>query len=433
LLNIYTFICRGNKLITNAKKKGFFHLLSANFIIGFLGFGAQLLVAKFLTPVELGQIKIMQSFIGVATIIAGFGFNTSVLKLCSEKRPFEERAVIFKKCLYYSIFPIIAVLFGIFYLAKTSLLSPDAAINRWLPVFMLGIPAATITALIMTYLQALKKIQLMAITQVIIRVCGFVVLISLTYFYGLVGFIISSILIGYVALLPLFRLVKDDLKSNAKVADILPQSFYYAKWSVAGNAVSTIGQYMDIFMLNYLIKDREGFGYYSLATIFIIGLNYITSTVQSISTPYFSQKMDDKKEFIRVLKKYTKQLVLLSLGASVLAFIIVPPFIEFFYGETFKPTGVYFRVLLLKYFFWSCYALSGVAILGLGKMNYNFISVLISVPISMVLSYYYITLCGIMGAAVAQVLAYFATLIIVWLMINHVIKIHFSSLETAKR
>ena len=272
------FLKNLSDLLVNAKKKGFFHLLSANFIIGFLGFGSQLLVAKFLTPVELGQIKTMQSFMSVATIFAGFGFNTAVLKLCSEKRTLEERAFIFKQCLYYSIIPIILVLLIFLFLAKAGLLSPDAAINQWLPVFMLSIPAATIAALIMTYLQALKKIQLMATTQVIIRIFGFVVLIALTYFYGLAGFIISSILIGYVALFPLFRLVKNDLKSNAKVVDVLPQSFYYAKWSVAANAVSTIGAYMDIFMLNYLIKDREGFGYYSLATIFILGLNYITST-----------------------------------------------------------------------------------------------------------------------------------------------------------
>lgn len=72
------------QLLRDILNKGFFHLLSANFIIGFLGFGSQLLVAKFLTPVELGQIRTMQSFIGVATILAGFGFNTAVLKLCSE-------------------------------------------------------------------------------------------------------------------------------------------------------------------------------------------------------------------------------------------------------------------------------------------------------------------------------------------------------------
>lgn len=413
------------QLLTNITKKGFFHLLSANFIIGFLGFGSQLLVAKFLTPIELGQIKVIQSFIGVGTILAGFGFNTAVLKLCSERRSSEERAFIFKQNFYYTIVPVLFVLAGLFCLAKLGLLSPDKTINKWLPLYMLVIPALVYTSLIMVYLQALKKIQLMARMQVFIRMFGFIILIPATYFYGLIGFILSTIFIGYTALMPLLNLVKDSLAVKVKVKAVFTQSFFFAKWSVAANAIATIGQFADIFMLNYLIKDRVSFGYYGLATIFIIGLNYITSSVQSIATPYFSEKSDDKKEFLRVLKKYEKLMILLALGVSIIAFLIVPPFIKIVYGNSYASAGIYFRILVLKYFFASCYALLGVAILGLGKMQYNFFSVSISVPISLILNYFFITSYGVIGAAVAQVAAYFITLIIVLFMIRYVIKIHF--------
>ncbi len=415
------------QLLTNIKKKGFFHLLSANFIIGFLGFGSQLLVAKFLTPIELGQIKAIQSFIGVGAILAGFGFNTAILKLCSEKRSSEERAFIFKQNFYYTIVPILLVLAGFVCLAKFGLLSPDKTINKWLPLYMLVIPALVYTSLIMVYLQALKKIQLMARVQVFIRMFGFIILIPATYFYGLIGFILSTIFIGYIALMPLFNLVKDSLvvKFKVKVKAVFHQSFFFAKWSAAANVIATVGQFVDIFMLNYLIKDRVIFGYYGLATIFIIGLNYITSTVQSIATPYFSEKSDDKKEFLRVLKKYEKLMILLALGVSIAAFMIVPPFIKIVYGNNYASAGLYFRILVLKYFFWSCYALLGVAILGLGKMRFNFLSVSISVPCSLILSYFFITSYGAIGAAVAQAIAYFITLLIVLYMTKYVIKIHF--------
>jgi len=58
--------------------------------------------------------------------------------------------------------------------------------------------------------------------------------------------------------------------------------------------VSTIGSYLDIFLLNYFIEDRVGFGYYSIATIFIIGMNYVTMTVQNIAAPYFSEKSGNR-------------------------------------------------------------------------------------------------------------------------------------------
>lgn len=182
---------------------------------------------------------------------------------------------------------------------------------------------------------------------------------------------------------------------------------------------------MDIFMLNYLIKDRVSFGYYSLSTIFILGMNYITSTVQTIATPYFSEKSNDKEEFLRVLRKYEKLMVFLALGVSAILFLIVPTFIKVIYGNNYAIAGTYFRILILKYFFWSCYALLGVAILGLGKMRYNFFSNSISVPVSLILSYLFISYYGAIGAAVAQAIAYFITLIIVMFMIKHVIRIHF--------
>ena len=416
---------RISQLFENIFNKGFFHLLFANFIIGFLGFGSQLIVAKFLTPLELGQIKTIQSFVGVGIILAGFGFNTAVLKLCSEKRSFEERSVIFKQNFYYTIVPIMFVLGIFFVLAKTGFLSPDKTVNKWFPLYMLVIPAMTYTLLIMVYLQALKKIQLMAKVQVIIRLFSFVGLIVSTYFYGFVGFILATIIVGYFALVPLLNLVKGDFKKKVKTSSFFSQSFFYAKWSVAGNVVGSIGQYMDIFMLNYLIKDRVSFGYYSLSTIFILGLNYITTTVQSIATPYFSEKSNDKLEFLRVLKKYEKLMILLTLGIVVLSFLVVPPFIRIVYGDSYNVAGLYFRILLVKYFFWSCYSLLGVAIFSLGMIKYNFFSACGSITISGVLNYIFIIRYGMIGAAVAQGITYFITSIFVILITIYILKRYF--------
>ena len=418
---------RISQLFEDIFNKGFFHLLSANFIMGFLAFGAQLLVAKFLTPVELGQIKVMQSFIWLATILAGFGFNTAILKLCSEKKSREERSIIFTQNIYYTVIPIIFVLVILFLLAKLGLLSPDKAINNWLPVYMLVIPAMTYTALVMAYLQALKKIQIMAKMQMIIRLFSVIVLVFATYVYGLVGFIFSSIFILYISSGVLFSLVKSDFKIKRKLRAGFSKSFFYAKWSVAANIVTAIGQYMDILILNYFIEDRLNFGYYSLSVIFILGMNYITATVQAIATPYFSEKSNNKQEFLRVLKKYEKLMILLAFSVTMVAFLIVPLFINVLYGSAYKPAGIYFRILLFKYFFWSCYALPGVAMVGLGKMRYNFLSGFILVIISFILTYFFIIYYGIIGAAIAQALAYFISLIVVLLMTKYVISISFEA------
>lgn len=413
------------QLFQTLKDKGFFHLLSANVIIGLLGFGSQLLVVKFLSPTEIGQIKVLQSLVGVATVLAGFGFNTSVLKLCSEQRSEAEKITLFRRNLTYAIIPTIVVIVAMSIAAQAGLLSPDVQVNQWILVYMFMIPAGVFTSIIMTYLQARKRIKIMAKTQTIIRLFGVAALIGITYYLGFSGYMIAVLLTAYLALLALVLLVRKDLVVNQIQMNSFKESFFYARWSTAGNTVSTIGFYLDVLLLNYMIDDREGFGYYSVATIFLFGLNYITTTVQSIAAPYFSEKANDRTEFMRVLKKYQKLLVLLSFGVMVIAAMVVPWFITAVYGEEYASSGIYFRWLTLKYFFWSCGALLGVAILGLGKIKYNFISILISVSISIVMSYFFILKMGIMGAAVSQAIVYFLFAIIMMLMIRHVIKKHF--------
>jgi len=418
---------RLRELLASLRNKGFFHLLSANVIIGLLGFGSQLLVVKFLSPTEIGQIKALQSLVGVAAVLAGFGFNSSVLKLCSEDRPETEKAALFRRNLLYTVAPTTIVVLALTLAARLGLLSPDVQINQWMLIYMFMIPAGVFTTIMIAYLQARKRIKTMANTQTAIRLFGVAALIGATYYFGFSGYMMAVIATAYLALAPLVFLVRKDLFADHSLETSFGESFYYARWSTAANLVGTLGMYLDVLILNYMIEDREGFGYYSVATIFLLGLNYITTTVQSIAAPYFSEKAGDRTEFMRVLRKYQKLLVLLSFGVMVVAAAVIPWFITAVYGEKYTSAGIYFRWLTLKYFFWSCGALLGIAIWGLGKMKHNFVGAVISVCISAVMSYIFILKMGIMGVAVAQVIAYFLNSVIMVFMIRYVIKIHFGA------
>jgi O-antigen/teichoic acid export membrane protein len=414
-------------LIRDAGRKGFFHLLSANTLIGFLGFGAQLLVAKLLTPIELGQIRTMQSFIAVATVVGGFGFNTAVLKLCSENRSPAEKAFIFRRTLLYSAVPIPIVLAILLLLAKSSVLSPDVAVNRWLPLYMLTIPAVIYTLLIMAYLQALKQIQQMATLQVAVRALGFVAVVLCSATYGLAGFVIAAIIAGTIALVPLWYTAKPPTTPSIQIPGLFSQNMNIAGWSVAANTVNTAGGYMDILLLNYLTTDRASIGYYGIATIFILGINQLTATVQTIATPYFSEKGDNVNEFKRVLWKYQKLLIMISAIVAAVAALIIPPFITTVYGDSYSAAGVYFRILTLKYFLWSCYALLGQAILGMGLVRYNFFAALVQVVVAATIGYHLIMTFGITGAAWAQVISYAITLVLVIAFCGSSLRIHFNN------
>lgn len=410
----------------NASAKGFFHLLSANLAVSLLSFGAQLIVIKFLSPEEMADIKTMQSFAGIATVIAGVGLNTAVLKLCSEQRSDAERALILRKSLRYTVAPNIIILAVITVAGLMGLFSPSNRVNSWMLVLMFSVPAAALSSVLMMYLQARKRVKVMATAQTLIRVAGLSVIVLAAYFYEFGGFVIASSVVALVALVPLVRLVKGDLvrlKSDAEA--YFPKIWYYARWSLAGNLVATTVGFLDILMLNFLIDDRVGLGYYSIATIFVLGLSQVTSTVQAIATPYFSEYSNNKTQFMRVLKKHQKMLIATAAALTVASMVAVPWLINLLYGETYAPAGEYFRILAVRYFVWSCYALLGIAILGVGKMKLNFFSALATLIVSTTISYMLILKNGLLGAAIAQVVSYLFSLIIVAIVAKVALESHF--------
>lgn len=415
-------------LVKNANSKGFFHLLTANYFIGFLGLAAQLMVVKFLSPVEMGQIKTLQSFIAVISIFAGFGFNTAVLKICSEQMDLTKKRAIFSKNILLTIVSITLVLVIVYLLAKFQLFSQDNTINEWLVIYLLIVPASVLTGLFMTYLQALKKIKLMATVQSIIRLFGVGAIILFTYYYGFDGFVWTSIIIGYIGLIGIWFFIKKEIKVDISYP-LEKRNYSYAIWSFFGNAVSTSAMYLDIFILNSISEDRELFGFYSIATIFLLGLNYVTSTVQSVATPYFSEKSNNEVEFKRVLFKYLKILVLVSTLAGIGAYFVVPFIVELFYGNEYKNVGEFFQILVFKYMFWSGSALVGVAVLAIGEMKFNFLAVVVTTIMAFFITYYFGINYGVYGVAYGQVLSYFIAMILIVFVGLSVINRHFKKLE----
>ena len=398
-------------LITNIYSKGFFHLLSANYLIGFIGFASQLLLVKFLTPTEMQYIKLIQSYLAVFIIFAGFGFNTAILKICSEQIEITVKQKILFKNLIYTVFSIIVttiiyILF-IYYTIKH---------DNYLPyfyIYFLIVPANTIISLLITYFQALKNIKLIANIQSLIKVFTVFFIIFSTYYWKFNGFIFATVLSAWISLFAIFFNIKNNIIVDWSYK-LERRNIIYAFWSLLANLVGALATNLDIFILDKFVVDRENFGYYSIATIFLMGLNYITFTIQSITTPYFSEKSNNRDEFFRVFYKYLKLSVIVAISTGTMAFILIPYFIYYLYGANYYPVSYYFRIIVFKYVFWSCYSLIGVAILSIGKMKFNFYMVIITLLISLILMSYFGKLYGITGVAYSQSISYLINLVILY-------------------
>ncbi|MEM5641531.1 hypothetical protein AAHB52_05365 [Bacillus toyonensis] len=54
-------------------------------MIQFLGFGSIILVAKFINPESMAQIRSLQTYLTLAVILGTFGLDTAILKFCAER------------------------------------------------------------------------------------------------------------------------------------------------------------------------------------------------------------------------------------------------------------------------------------------------------------------------------------------------------------
>jgi O-antigen/teichoic acid export membrane protein len=389
--------------LRNIYEKGFFHLLSANFLHQFLGFGILLIVAKFLTPAELGEIRILQAYIAVFTIFAAFGVSTAVLKTCAEHRPEPERESILHAGFRRAMLTTFVALLLLAILALSGVITSTQRLAMWLLVYALVIPFSVSTEIFFSYLQALKKIKQLARLHALFRLQAFVIIIACTYIWGFKGFIFATIT-GYIlGLIPvLFTTGTSFLK---RVPFSLTVAFkHLALFSVLSNGIGMIGKFGDMFLLDYLIINRELIGYYALASLFTFGAIQVTATVQSISTPYLSERAGDIGWFVSKVRSTQMQVGLLSIAVSAGIIVLAYLLIHLFYGEAYFASLEYLPVLLLKYIFWSWYAVIAVGLLGLGYMKYNFIVVSIVTPISILSSYLLFQVYGIIGVAIGQVI-----------------------------
>lgn len=402
-------------------EKGFFHLLSANFLHQFLGFGILLVVAKFLTPAELGEIRILQAYIAVFTIFAAFGVSTAILKTCAEQRPEAERESILKAGFRRAMVTTLVALFLLAILALSGIITSTHRLAMWLLVYALVIPFSVSTEIFFSYLQALKKIKQLARLHALFRLQAFVIIIVCTYIWGFKGFIFATITGYMLGLIPVVYTTGTSFLK--RVPYPLTVAFrHLAVFSVLSNGISMIGKFGDIFLLDYLVVNRELIGYYALASLFTYGAIQVTATVQSISTPYLSERAGELEWFISKVRSTQIRVGVLSIAVSAGIIVLAYLLIHIFYGAAYFASLEYLPILLLKYIFWSWYAVMAVALLGLGYMKYNFIIVAVVTPLSILSSYFLFQVYGIAGVAIGQVFGSIAGLLLTRILYRRAIR-----------
>ena len=384
--------------------KGFFHLFSANSLIHLIEFGSQLFVAWILLADDIGRIKSFQTYAAVGVVIAGVGFNTSILKLCSEKNMKDhQKQNLFLAALKTTFLFSGVVILLVVVLSYFNFISNDSITNKWFIYYSLSIPLLAVNNLLVAYYQALKAFKKVSVLLVIVRIIHVALIITLTYNYGLKGFIIG-IIIGFLISVILL-LVKSGIHFNLwKQTDKhhYLQNWELAKYAFLGNAINMITRYLDVFLLNQLIHNPNELGYYGFALTLIAGLQIVTTTTQQFVTPFYSEFSENKTQIKRAFKRSNRLFMLVILVVSILAAIMVPFIIKIVFSGKYDHSIFYFQILTIVWLIRSSVSLKGPFLLAIGKINVVFYIMLKVLLISIIPCYLLVLNYGIKGALYGQ-------------------------------
>ncbi|PFQ70705.1 glycosyltransferase [Bacillus cereus] len=400
-------------MLQKAKKVGFLHLLSANMLLQIAGFGGQIFLTRILSVEEIGQIKVLQSFLGIIILIAGLGINVAILKLCSEKISDEEKDILFVNGFKFSIVISLFTTVVVILLAFLGLFSENNEINNAMKLYIIQVPFLVMNTFSIFYLQSQKKVHAMSKIQSKTKIMVIVVSTLSAYFFGLYGYVMGIVFSNIVATFLCFSLLKAKL---VKLREIKISKFYILKLlSISGVSFVTnlMGQLvisLNILLLSYMSKSSAEIGYYGIAQLIITSMMIIPNTLNQIMIPYISEQSKNKQKIIELLNSYQKRMRMLMSILFITTYFIVPIFMPIVFGEKYTNSITYFRILLVGMLCWSLYSPKGITLLSIGRIDYNFYTSICTCIINIVLNMVLILKFDVIGAAFATMLTYFVTI-----------------------
>jgi len=392
------------KLIKKVLDKGLFHLLFSNMLVQFLAFGLILFLAKFLSPQEVGNLRLIQSWGAFFIMLGAFGYNIAAVKICSESRDLQEikQDLMFsiKRVALFSCLSCMAMLaFNNFYLIPSR---PELSI--WPNVYAFSILFGPMGLLFLAFLQARKEVKLAAQLQASVRIIFVFIIFLAAWQYGYVGVIfgiLASYFFGVLVYLPKLKSFFVGFGSNPRAKRIDK----YALAITLGSFVTVIGQFIDTYILGYLGAPSEVIGRYAVASLFFLAGTAITGTVQSVVTPYFSEKQHDLQWVRERTFFYQKKLMLFTIPISIILIAGSFLLVKYYFGIEYEQSFDLSLFLIGKYFVWSSYCILGASLFALGVVKEGIYITALILLINTVLSEYLYNAYGVFGIAAAQIIS----------------------------
>lgn len=403
---------RIRSIFSNLFRHGLSYVMLSNLAQQGVAFVTVVLVAKFLPPGEFALVRIALAYTAIATVLATGGITAPILRYCADVdiSHIGRRlllAVGIRRVLALSSALVLVVLGFVLVWPMDRV---EASVYT---AYALQLPGLAIASLLLVYLQAIQQFKALAIYQVAIRLATLVFSVGAVYFFGLMGWLVSAWLMAYMVCAPLLALSRPLFRA-ASAVDIPPDFSRLAFYSVFGTAVTALGQYADVILLDVVGVKKEMIAVYSLATVFFFAALALGGAVQSVATPMFTSLIREPVIFKERLLRWSLLLSAAAIPISIVLVVLAKVVEAWFLGSNYAGLSNILAILMLKYFLWSTFAVGGAALVGVGAIKQGawiaVLTTILTVTVGFPLCMHY----GVYGAAWTQVVVTIVSAVLIW-------------------
>ncbi|QQN83535.1 oligosaccharide flippase family protein [Bacillus toyonensis] len=405
-----------NELIKKVRKKGFFHIFSANVFNKIIQFCSGIFLVRLLTQSEFGNYSYAQNILNIFLIFNGLGVLYALLQFGSESDTNSKRNSYFKFGFKVGIsFNVVIVLvmcgYGLFI---------DFPNNQTrLALFMMLLMPFTMFSFeyVQNYLRTgLHNIEFSRLSTLnTFLIFGFSVIGSILN--GVYGVIMGVYIAYLVSIIVGFFFINKKGKlfsQTGKISKNDKKEFLnYSIISMFSNAVSQLVYLIDIFLIGLLIRDTEVLAIYKTATLIPFALNFIPLSIMTFIYPYFAKNREDKEWIRQTYIKIQKALVVFNLIIVIILVLTAPIIVRILFGENYLESVTVFRILCIAYLLGGSFRIpAGNVLAMLRKVKFLFVTNIVVGVINICLDFILIKYFAAIGAAITTLVIILITSII---------------------
>lgn len=372
----------------------FLSLLIAK-ICAFLG---SLFIIRILPESDFGTISIVASVFAIFTPFSGFGSHQSLLRFgslnddVSEKRSLANFLML-KGLGYQILLSVLFLLVSIFYVSR----------YEYILYLFIFFAIRLIGFYFFNYIQSELRIfgnnREFASVNNVVNISGVLLLLILSYFFGLKGYLIA---IAFTPFISLLWFKKENLKPITENFSFNKKEIWNYGLHSSGTALLSDALFSaDVLLLSFLMNETA-VANYKVAILIPANITFLALTFMQSDFPMLAKNYQNRNFLWNYIKNYYKIFIPISALIFVIGVIFKSEILHLFFSAKYSDNSLLFSILLggfcLNMLFRNLY---GNLLSAVGKMKINTLISALTLILIFGFSFLFVPKFGIDGMGIS--------------------------------